>query len=188
MPCILKILSFEVKSVYITYFIYILERTFELRFVVSSELIWILIDSIISQMHKKIIATSIWRIDIFFRSKSTKAIPIHEGYKVRLYLSHQNIYTEVEFSVINKVWLCLIMLDYVAFITRDVFNFPCDKYSFTLALILWLDNQGSTTSSALLSLLNEVVEIKKFIWSDPSLWKEIKLFWESLLHQLKILS
>jgi hypothetical protein len=80
------------------------------------------------------------------------------------------------------------MLDYVAFITRDVFNFPCDKYSFTLALILRLDNQGSATASALLSLLNEVVEIKKFIWSDPRLWKEIKLFWESLLHQLKILS
>jgi hypothetical protein len=72
-------------------------------------------------------------------------------------------------------------------VSWDVLNLPGYKNPLALTLVLWLYYQSSSTASALLSLLDEVIEIEEFIRCDPSFWEEVELIWECFLHQFKIL-
>lgn len=138
-------------------------------------------------MNKEIIASAARGVDVFFGSEASETVTIHESDQVRFNLCHQDIDSQIKFTVVNKVRLCLIMLDNMTLVSWDVLHFSGYEDSLSLTLVLWLYDQSGTTTRALLSLLDKVVEIEEFIRGDPGLREEVELLREGFLHQLQIL-
>lgn len=135
-------------------------------------------------MHEQILASfhSLGCLVLLCR-KSPESVTIHECPQSGFYLCHQYVNPQIKLPSVDQVWLLLILLNYVAFISWNVLYPTGQEDAFALARVLRFHYKGQTLPVRP-ALCYEVVKVEKFIGSYPSLREEFEVLWETLLHQL----
>jgi hypothetical protein len=165
-----------------SYLIDILERAFELPLIICSELLRVLIDSVVGQVHEEVLTTTIARINVLLSGETSQTISVHKRCQNGLHLCDENIHSKVKLPIIYQVRLRLILLHNVTFVSRYVLHSAGYKDTLPLALILWLHYQSGTPTCGLFSLRDKGIEVKEFIRCDPGLGEKLELLRECLLH------
>lgn len=139
------------------------------------------IDSIVCQMHTKIIEVAAHRTFVLFRSKASQPFLINETSK-RWHTRHQHIYSQIKLQSINEQRLVQILLRHIMFSLYQPIIMSCEKYSVALAVIFWFYYESFWPLSV--ELLFETFGIR---WKNPGLWEEIILVWKCFEHHVEVL-
>jgi hypothetical protein len=102
-------------------FHYLLQTPLEIP-LIFLEFLTLLVYCVICEMHEQIVFTTSFHI--LLSGKSSQSIVIYETMQSWSDLSHQHINAQVKFPILNKIRRILVLLDHIAAISGDIFDFP----------------------------------------------------------------
>lgn len=100
------------------------------------------IDGVVSKMHVEVFQVLLsWRT-IVFCGKSCESL-IVDIYSERVHSIQKHVDSKIKFEIINQVRFMDVSLDNATILEtgfKDIFEVPCQEYSFTLRESFWLHN------------------------------------------------
>ena len=151
-----------------------------LRARVLLEVICVLIDGVVCQMHKKIAKVATERRHILTRCKACQSLLVDEDPQ-RRHAGDKHVDPQIKFQSINQVRLMQVSLGNVMLIRLDPLIIASQENSFALATILWFYDECFC-----LSLVKLLSELFGFCWEQPGLREKLVVFGKVFLHCEKV--
>lgn len=140
------------------------------------KIVSVLVYGVIGQMHKEVSKVTPDGGNILGRGETSQAFVVNKDPQ-RGHRRNQNVNAQIKLKTINQVRLVKVSLRDVVFIWLNPIVVSREENTFTLTTVFWFNYK--CLCSPLIELLFELLDITG---QDPSIWKEVEVLWEVLLH------